>query len=165
MVEEGELQKKLIFWCGLLAKVPNNFEGSRLKLFEKIYHIPNGGTRSIPEAVNLKAQGVRPGVADLFLSVPSLCKTIHGLYIEMKSEEGTQSEDQKKFESFVLSQGYGYKLCNTTEKAMQAMIQYLYFPYSSTWESQTLRITKDKDIIKDKVPRKLFLLFEGFITW
>lgn len=45
--------------------------------------IPNGGSRHPVEARNLKRQGVRAGVSDIFLAYPM--NSHHGLWIELKS--------------------------------------------------------------------------------
>jgi VRR-NUC domain len=47
----------------------------------KIFAIPNGGGRSMAQGASLKAEGVSPGVPDLF--VPAW-----GMWIEMKRETG-----------------------------------------------------------------------------
>lgn len=67
-MSESSEQKALIKWCEY-SKVP-------------IFHIPNGGTRNPKEAAELKRQGVKPGVPDLFIPLPRGSK--HGMFIEMK---------------------------------------------------------------------------------
>jgi hypothetical protein len=53
-----------------------------------IFSIPNGGGRTISQGALLKATGVLKGVPDLF--VPS-----KKLFIEVKTEKGKLSDDQK----------------------------------------------------------------------
>jgi hypothetical protein len=55
-----------------------------------LFAIPNGGTRNVREAINMRAQGVRPGVSDYFLAYPSNGK--HGLWIELKRSNKTTSK-------------------------------------------------------------------------
>jgi hypothetical protein len=62
-----------------------------------LYAVPNGGDRNLRVARKLKAEGVLAGVADLCL--PAARRGYHGLYIEMKSEEGTATEEQKRVSS------------------------------------------------------------------
>jgi hypothetical protein len=59
------------------------------------YAVPNGGYRNIYVARKLKAEGVKAGVADLCL--PAARRGYHGLYLEMKSEEGVATKEQKAF--------------------------------------------------------------------
>lgn len=55
----------------------------------RIFAIPNGGARSGPQGAKLKAEGVVPGVPDLF--VPEWL-----LWVEVKRQKGgTVSPDQK----------------------------------------------------------------------
>lgn len=59
-------------------------------------HVPNGGKRNAAEAARLKAQGVKPGVPDIFLPIPRQGK--HGLWIELKRREGGRlSEHQTEW--------------------------------------------------------------------
>jgi hypothetical protein len=57
-----------------------------------IFHVPNGGSRNLPEALKFKRMGVLPGVADFLM----FCKT--DVAIEMKDKGGDQSPAQKKFQ-------------------------------------------------------------------
>lgn len=78
-----------------------------------VYAIPNGGKRNAVTGAILKAEGVLAGVADLF--VARACGSYHGLYIEMKTEGGRQSESQKEFERRVVREGYRYAVCRSFE--------------------------------------------------
>jgi hypothetical protein len=88
-----------------------------------LHHIPNGGQRDKREAYMMSQQGVRKGVADLFLPSPRQGK--HGLYIELKTDSGVQSPEQKKFQAHVESEGYQYELCRSWEAGKEVLIQYL----------------------------------------
>jgi hypothetical protein len=60
-----------------------------------MFHIPNGGSRHLYEAVNLKAQGVKAGIPDYFLPYPS--KDKHGMFIELKRRfKARISKDQQE---------------------------------------------------------------------
>lgn len=76
----------------------------RLNLFA----IPNGGQRNKVVAGKLKAEGVRSGVADLFLALPA--GDCHGLYIEMKVKPNKQTENQKIFANIVRRAKYQYRV-------------------------------------------------------
>jgi hypothetical protein len=63
------------------------------------FHVPNGGWRYKRTAANLKALGVRAGVADLqfiWSDVPSVSRV---LFLELKRPGGKQSVAQKQFET------------------------------------------------------------------
>ena len=70
----------------------------------RTFAIPNGGGRSKRTAGRLKAEGVKPGVPDVALSMPSL--TFHGLFIEMKSLTGQPSREQREFIAQSIQLGY-----------------------------------------------------------
>jgi hypothetical protein len=61
-----------------------------------IFHIPNGGFRSIKTAHRLKIEGVVAGIPDLY--VPYL-----NLWIEMKMPKGKLSERQKEVIEYLKS--------------------------------------------------------------
>jgi len=77
------------------------------------------------QGARLKRAGMTPGVADLFLSIPS--GDLAGLYIEMKtpSPNSRQSKVQKEFEQAVLGQGYGYAMPRTLEEFKRVVETYL----------------------------------------
>ena len=65
----------------------------------RIFHIPNGGHRSLSVARALKREGVRPGVPDLY--VPAW-----RLWIEMKRKTGGRlSTEQKDWIAYLESIG------------------------------------------------------------
>lgn len=112
-MKEDRVQTNCIRW----------FDIQYPKLSHLLFHIPNGGSRNIIEAVKFKRMGVRRGVADLFLSIPS--KNYHGLYIEMKSQVGEQSDAQERFERDVRQMGYAYILCNNIDHFIRIIQEYL----------------------------------------
>ena len=89
-----------------------------------LFHIPNGGRRDTAEAANLKKQGVKPGVPDLFLPVAR--GGYHGLFIEMKRRDGGRlSEHQKHWLHLLEHQGYAAVVCHGAENAVDTIISYL----------------------------------------
>lgn len=72
-----------------------------------IFAVPNGGWRNSIVAAKLKAEGVLAGVADLI--IVALNKIV---FIEMKKENGRQSESQKHFEEQVKRLGHEYYVCH-----------------------------------------------------
>lgn len=91
-----------------------------------LHHIPNGGTRDPVEAKHLKQQGVKKGVPDLCLPVPH--GRYHGLYIEMKREGESPSEDQKWWGEKLQLYGYSWAVCRGYEEAVSVLQWYLSLP-------------------------------------
>ncbi len=98
---------------------------------EWMHAIPNGGKRDAVTAAKLKQSGVKAGVADVCLPVPS--KGFHGLYIEFKkpslksekNDEAGASEEQLSFKDFVVAYGYKWAIAYSYEEAKQIVIDYV----------------------------------------
>ena len=88
-----------------------------------LFHIPNGGSRNIVEAKNLKRAGVLAGVPDLFLPVSRM--GYHGMWIEMKSEKGKLSQNQTDMIEFLESQGYRVVVAYSGLDAIAAIEDYM----------------------------------------
>ena len=91
--------------------------------------IPNGGKRNASEAARMKKQGVKAGVSDLFLALPS--KQFHGLWIEMKapktnaSPAGKPTQVQLDWLDRMAAAGYAAQLCFGWQAAKDAITEYL----------------------------------------
>lgn len=94
--------------------------------YDLIFHIPNGGSRNVIEASNLKKQGVKAGVPDLFLPVPN--GGFFGLFIEMKStRKGAKtSESQNKWIKKLTEQGYKCAICHGFDEARACLDNYIH---------------------------------------
>lgn len=113
--EEGE-QKALMCWCS------QNY--TKYTELQWLHHSPNGGSRHKAEAVKFKVMGVKNGFPDLILPIPR--GSWHGLFIEMKKKNGgIVSDEQAKWGVFLLSAGYGFKVCYGWEDARDTLVQYL----------------------------------------
>lgn len=89
-----------------------------------MYHIPNGGSRNKIEASRLKAQGVKRGVPDICLPVPR--GGYHGMYIEMKRQQGgTVSTEQKDYIEALRNQGYRVEVCKGFQAAADVIEEYM----------------------------------------
>lgn len=94
---ESEEQATLFSWAAMKS-------GKRPEL-RLLFHIPNGGERKKSEAARFKAEGVKPGVPDLFLPVAR--GPYHGLFIELKRQKGGRlSEAQRRWLDALRKQGY-----------------------------------------------------------
>ena len=114
---EAKEQKFLFQWAENMAVL----KWPELRL---MYHVPNGGSRNSIEAANLKAQGVKPGVPDVFLPVAR--KGFHGLYIEMKRRRGgILSKYQKEYIEALKKQGYRVEVCKGFHAAADVIEDYM----------------------------------------
>jgi hypothetical protein len=88
-----------------------------------MFHIPNGGTRNKAEAGNLKAQGVKSGVPDIYLPVPRA--GFHGLWIEMKVKNNKPSKEQDEWISELSKRKYAVSVAYSWVQATEHLIYYL----------------------------------------
>lgn len=97
--------------------------------WEHLFSIPNGGSRHGLEAENLKEQGQKNGVPDLFIALPR--GKFHGLFIEMKRlpTEGKGkiviSESQWEWHHRLKAAGYATYFCYGYDEAMRTIKAYL----------------------------------------
>ena len=98
---------------GFLVWFEAKFRGVR------IFHVPNGGHRKMSVAKQLKAEGVRPGVPDLY--VPAW-----KLWIEMKrSVGGRLSAEQKDWISYLESVGDSIIVAKGATDASKQVLEWL----------------------------------------
>jgi hypothetical protein len=91
---------------------------------ELLYAIPNGGHRHKATAARLRAEGVKAGVPDLCLPVAR--GGFHGLYIELKREQGGQVQDtQLAWLANLTMQGYRAVVCKGFEAAVWEIESYM----------------------------------------
>lgn len=94
------------------------------KLALLLFAIPNGGWRNPTVAGKLKAEGVAPGVPDLFFAYPH--GDYHGLWIEMKNgKAGRVSDSQEQMHAHLRAQMYRVEVVRTAEQFVQVMQEYL----------------------------------------
>ncbi len=87
------------------------------------FAIPNGGSRNILEAVNLKRQGVTKGVPDVFMAIPN--EENHGLFIEFKAGKNKLTEEQKAMIDRLREKGYACEVCYSFEEAQKVIKSYI----------------------------------------
>ena len=93
------------------------------KLAAFLHHSPNGGKRNVREAARFKKMGTKSGFADLFLMIPK--NKFAGMFIELKSPKGKQTDNQKEFEANAKSAGYEYCVCRSFEEFQETINNYL----------------------------------------
>ena len=113
---EAQEQTALFQWAAMME---GRFPELRL-----LYHCPNGGSRNAREAHNLRLQGVKPGIPDIFL--PCARGQYHGLYIELKRIKGWKiSSAQVEVMDALAEQGYAVEICYGWEQARDTICEYL----------------------------------------
>ena len=88
-----------------------------------LFAVPNGGSRHKIEAVNMKRQGVRRGVADVILLIPK--KGYASLCLEFKTKKGIQSDDQKEFQKQAENCRSKYVIVRSAKQAIDELRKYL----------------------------------------
>jgi hypothetical protein len=87
-----------------------------------MFAIPNGGHRHIAVAKKMKAEGVTPGIFDIFISIPNLIA--HGLYIECKAGKNDLSDEQIAFRDRMKEIGYWCEECRTIDDFIVILENY-----------------------------------------
>ncbi len=113
--EEHRIQSAVVKWAQIYAK-----QNPALKL---LFAIPNGGARDAVTGAMLKAEGVRPGVPDLFLPQP--VEPFHGLFIEVKTLTGKVSPEQREWLLRLNNRGYAAVLCRGFDHTINTLTRYL----------------------------------------
>jgi hypothetical protein len=127
-MSEHTEQVKLFRWADLQASFNPELD--------LMFAIPNGAklpytkvwrrgklVRVCPQARWLKAEGMRPGVWDIFLPVAR--GGYNGLFIEMKFSKNRLTAEQIEFGDTVKGQGYQAVVCHGYSEAKEAIMQYL----------------------------------------
>lgn len=123
---EHQIQASVIHWCRL-----NELQDARLHW---VFAIPNGaalphygggkGNKGFsPQANKLKAEGLLPGVSDLFVPIPA--QGYHGLFLETKKPGGEVSEVQRLFMDAMSEIGYLAVAYYSFEEGVQVICEYL----------------------------------------
>ena len=100
----------------------------RLALYPELaflFAIPNAGAGAQRgQAGKMKAEGVKPGVPDLFLPVAR--NGYYGCFIELKRMRGSRVEAEQTEWLFNLHlQGYYTAVCKGCEQAQKVLVAYL----------------------------------------
>lgn len=94
-----------------------------------LFAIPNGGKRSLKTAMQLKREGVQPGVPDIFLAVPA--RHHYGLFVELKRPKGPgvsagrPTQAQREVMASLMARGYCCRVAYGFTEARQVIERYL----------------------------------------
>jgi len=111
---EAKEQEQFFNWLSLAY--PN---------FRKLcFAIPNGGSRHPSEAMNLKKQGVTPGVPDVFCAIQGTLES-PGLFVEFKSGKNKLTKLQSEMKDRLEKEGYRYSLCYNWIEAKNDFLEHV----------------------------------------
>lgn len=113
--EESLIQKECVRWFRL--QYPT--------LSPLLFAVPNGGTRNEIEAMELKRQGVVPGVADIIFLKPSRDQRFSSLCVELKTKVGKQSISQITWEKHARAHGNRYEVVRSVDEFIQIINEHL----------------------------------------
>lgn len=86
-----------------------------------MYHVPNEGKRT--NGAILKAAGLKKGVPDVCLPVPS--GGFHALYIELKYGKNVPTDEQEEYMELLRQQGNKTEVCYSARDAQEKILEYL----------------------------------------
>lgn len=113
IISEETIHKTVIEWVGLYPR-----------LRKLVLHFPNEGRRTLSFGSLLKTMGMRAGVSDLFIAMGR--HGFFGAWIELKSEKGILSAEQKEFLRDMGQQNYFTAVCWSIEEAMNVITWYCF---------------------------------------
>ena len=117
---EHEAQAAVIRWARSMELI--------LPSLALLFAIPNAAKRSPGLAAMMKAEGLKSGVPDLFLPVPTADDAgnwQHGLFIEMKIRPNRVTENQAGWIMDLRNQGYRVGICWSAVEAIEVLKSYL----------------------------------------
>jgi hypothetical protein len=88
-----------------------------------LFAIPNGGARDEVTASKMKQEGVTPGVYDYMMPVAKY--QYHGLFVELKAQNGRISNEQIDFGTFLVSQRYCGVVAVGWQNAAKEILKYM----------------------------------------
>jgi len=110
---ESQIQTCFFQWLALQDKA----------LFDLTFSVPNSGLRSKVEGARQVAMGLKAGVPDIFMAVPT--RAHPGLFIELKYGSNKPTEKQLKVMKSLSDAGYKCVVCYSFEEAVEAVKDYL----------------------------------------
>lgn len=114
---EHDHQVAVFQWAALQVKLGTHPE------LDLMFAIPNGAWKGKASAGRFKAEGLKPGVPDICLPISRggyVC-----LWIEMKSERGRLSDEQRAWHDKLEKHGSIVALCFSHHQAKQTLVEYL----------------------------------------
>lgn len=123
---ESQIQCAIVEWAKI-NKIINKYNKEKTIYFgDYLIAIPNGGNRSITEAVRLKKEGVKPGVSDLFFACPSFNgKNKNGLWMEVKNKKGKVTKCQYEWIKLMCDANYEACIVYSVDEGINAIKDHM----------------------------------------
>lgn len=102
-------------------------------IYPYFFHIPNEH-QDDKERARLSRTGLRKGVPDNFIALAR--GPYHGMFIELKSEKGALSDDQRKWIEVLRQSGYHAVIARGWVEAVKEIGKYLKLSEVSPWRDQ-----------------------------
>lgn len=109
--EEDDIQSGVVDWFGVIWP----------RFRRLIHHSPNED--AYKHAQRAAALGMQKGFPDLFVAVPR--GVYHGLFVEMKTAEGTASPEQREMLALLSGQGYACAIAHGQSTARAYITRYM----------------------------------------
>lgn len=115
ILSEHSIQSSFFKWVDIMSKTDERYLN--------IWAVPNGARTNIITAVKLKREGLRKGVPDVTIAVPT--KTRPGAFIEFKKIGGPVALEQRLILERLGRMGYAVIVCRSTEQGIEFVKEYL----------------------------------------
>ena len=112
---EQQIQIDFFHWVHYLSDLPED-------VTDLIYAVPSGGYRKPKEAIRLKLEGVKQGIPDVNIDIPS--PTHSGMRIEFKKPGGRRSKAQVRKHELLTMAGYYVVTCYSVDEAIAELEIY-----------------------------------------
>lgn len=132
-------QQKVFAWAKVVSYLYHDID--------LMYHIPNEGKRTYYTGGKMKKEGLKKGVSDICLPVPS--GKYSGLYIEMKYGRNKPTKEQENFLKRINKLGYASCVCYTGKEAIDKI--KLYYELENNGCDNCCKITRCSNCIHSKV--------------
>lgn len=117
-MSEHDEQTALFLWASIYQeKIPG---------IELMFAVPNGGYRMGKTARDLKAEGVKKGVPDVWLPISGVHgeKPVKGLVIEMKFGKNKPTPEQEAWLAFLAGVGWRAEVCYSWREAAEVICEH-----------------------------------------
>ena len=116
-IKETSHQQQFLSWCERHNFYTSHSEYNTTKSYVGcVFSVPNGGLRKASEATLLKREGLLTGASDVVIMLPHKV-----IFMEFKTDSGTQSQKQKDFQAVCGVLGLEYYLVWSSFEAVSIL--------------------------------------------